>query len=70
MLLAILNCSFSILPESPRWLISKGQFDRAEIVLRRIAATNKKRFDPEAYEKVKDEQRKVIHCAYHKNHHL
>ena len=56
----ISNFPFSILPESPRWLISKGQFDRAEVILRRIATANKKRFDPEAYEKVKEEQRKVV----------
>jgi putative MFS transporter len=50
---------FSVLPESPRWLISKGHFDEAERVLRRIAVNNKRNFDRDAYQQVKDEQEKV-----------
>ena len=30
------------LPESPRWLVEKQQLDKAEIVLRKIAAWNNK----------------------------
>ncbi|CAF0964964.1 unnamed protein product [Rotaria magnacalcarata] len=48
---------YFILPESPRWLISNGQFDRAEAILRGIAKTNKRPFDQDAYEQVKEEQK-------------
>jgi hypothetical protein len=40
-------------------LISKGRFDDAEQVLRRIALKNKRYFDRDAYEQVKEEQEKV-----------
>ena len=32
----------SILDESPRWLMSRGQLDKAAVVLRRIARVNKR----------------------------
>jgi adenylate kinase len=50
---------FSILPESPRWLVSKGRFDDAEKILRRVAVDNQRNFDQEAYQKVKEEQERV-----------
>lgn len=50
---------FSILPESPRWLVSRARFDEAEKVLRQIADENKRTFDPNAFQQVKDEQEKV-----------
>jgi hypothetical protein len=52
--------SHSILPESPRWLISKGHYDHAEQILRRIAQTNNTRFNDKAYQQLIKEEKKVI----------
>jgi hypothetical protein len=53
-------CSYSVLPESPRWLISKGHFEHAERILRRIAKTNKTHFDSTAYKRLVNAEKKVI----------
>ncbi|CAF2673341.1 unnamed protein product [Rotaria sp. Silwood2] len=47
---------YFILPESPRWLISKGRFDEGEKILRNIAKINNCVFNSDAYKKLKDEQ--------------
>ncbi len=54
-----LNIIFSVLPESARWMISKGHYKQAEELLRKIAKTNKRTFDEEAFQQMKNEQEKV-----------
>ncbi|CAF0928905.1 unnamed protein product [Rotaria sordida] len=56
---------YFILPESPRWLISKGRFDEGEKILRHIAKINNRVFNNDAYKKLKDEQ---IKNMSEKNH--
>jgi hypothetical protein len=55
----------SVLPESARWLVSKGRFDEAEKSLRHIAIINKRNFDSDAFEQLKETQNKVskIYCS-------
>jgi len=57
--LSFLFC-LSILPESPRWLISQAKFDQAENILIHIAKTNNRIFDSNAFNQLKQEQIKVI----------
>ena len=39
--------------------MSKGRFDEAEKILRHIAVVNKRNFDSDAFEQVKETQTKV-----------
>lgn len=48
---------YFVLPESPRWLVSKGDFDRAEKILRHIANVNKEKFNSDDYEQLKNMQK-------------
>ncbi|CAF2803189.1 unnamed protein product [Rotaria sp. Silwood2] len=72
--LAILSIPFLffyfILPESPRWLISKGYYDEAEKILRRIAETNKNSFDLTSYQCLVIEEKKKEALASLKGHGL
>ncbi|CAF0834845.1 unnamed protein product [Adineta steineri] len=56
---------YFILPESPRWLVSRGRFDDAEKVLRKIASDNKRDFDPNKYQQLKEEQQKHMKSTQH-----
>ncbi len=55
----ILFIDFSILPESPRWLISKQRYDDAKTLLQHIAEKNKTHFDQTTYERFVNEDKKV-----------
>ncbi|CAF1464326.1 unnamed protein product, partial [Rotaria sordida] len=48
----------NLLPESTRWLLVKGQYQQVEKLLRKIAKTNKRTFDKEAFQRMKTEQEK------------
>ncbi|CAF1374210.1 unnamed protein product, partial [Didymodactylos carnosus] len=54
----ILLLLHSILPESPRSMVSKGRFNDAEKVLKCIATTNERNFDQNAFEQLKRDQEK------------
>jgi len=44
-------------------MISKGRYKQAERLLRKMAKTNKRTFDEEAFQQLKDEQEKVNYKA-------
>lgn len=50
---------FSLLPESARWMISKGHYKKAEELLRKMAKINKRTFDEEAFQKLIKTQEEV-----------
>ncbi|CAF3944130.1 unnamed protein product, partial [Adineta steineri] len=47
-----------VIPESARWMISKGQYEEAEKELRKIAKTNNKPFNEEAFQRMIADQEK------------
>jgi hypothetical protein len=49
----------SILPESPRWLISEQRYDDAELLLHHIAEKNKTHFDLATYQRFVKDDKKV-----------
>ncbi|CAM4769607.1 unnamed protein product [Rotaria magnacalcarata] len=49
---------YFVLPESPRWMISKGYYKQAGELLRIIAKKNKKTFNEESFKKLIVEQEK------------
>lgn len=52
--------NFSILPESPRWLISKQRYKDAERLFHHIAERNKRVFDQRKYQEFVTADKKVI----------
>ncbi|OQV14655.1 Carcinine [Hypsibius exemplaris] len=46
-LAAIFIFLFPFFPESPRWLLSQGQYEKLEVLLRRMARINQRELDPE-----------------------
>jgi hypothetical protein len=55
----LFTVDFSILPESPRWLISKQRYEDAGLLLHRIAERNKKEFNPTTYQRFVNDDKKV-----------
>ena len=47
--------------ESPRWLISKGHFKKAEKVIRKVARVNKKDLSDDFFDNMQLEKQNVIH---------
>ncbi|XP_072268662.1 solute carrier family 22 member 13-like [Pyxicephalus adspersus] len=45
-----------ILPESPRWLLTKGKHERAKNILQKAASVNKKKFSEELLTKLHEEK--------------
>lgn len=43
-----------IIPESARWLVSKGKTERAIVILKKFEKVNKKRIDPQMYQDFRD----------------
>lgn len=55
------NISFSILPESARWMMSRRDYTKAEKLLKDNAKINKRSFDQEAFERLRNEHEQVFH---------
>jgi OCT family organic cation transporter-like MFS transporter 4/5 len=60
----ILNQIFSLLPESPRWLLSKNKNDKAFSVLNTVAKTNKRVLSQDSWEKLIQEEKYSVFIAY------
>ena len=59
-----------LLPESCRWLMSKGRAEKTINILKKIAKTNKKEVPDEVYDSVKrlcEEQKKKKYKSFHKS---
>lgn len=48
-----------IIPESARWLVSKGKTERAIVILKKFERVNRKTIDPQMYQDFRDSCQKV-----------
>lgn len=56
---------FSMLPESPRWLLSKNQPDKALKILHKVAKTNKKELNTDTWNEMLDEEKNNVTIFYY-----
>ncbi|RLW11587.1 hypothetical protein DV515_00001303 [Chloebia gouldiae] len=56
LLTEVCTCCSMVLPESARWLVTKGRIEEAKKVLQKAAATNKRSLPPELLEQLKPEK--------------
>ncbi|XP_012934953.1 organic cation transporter protein [Aplysia californica] len=48
---------FFLVPESPRWLVSRGRYEEARVILQKVAKMNRKTFPTVLYEKMVEEEK-------------
>jgi hypothetical protein len=52
-----INLSISFIPESTRWLITKKQHEKAQIILEKIAKVNKTKLNVETWSSFLDKEK-------------
>jgi hypothetical protein len=59
-----MNYKKSVLPESPRWLLSKNRQDEALEIIKNVAKTNKKELNLETWNSLVEKQNVIINYIY------